>query len=116
MDIDAEQAVDRVRIEIQRVAEHADAGIDHQHVQRPLCADRGDHRAAIGAVAVHRAATGLGGELLGGGFRAGIGEDDLRALAGEAPDDGRADAPAATQDQDPLVFETRHPTAPCWFV
>ena len=97
VDIDSEQPVDLVRILIQRIAEDRETGIHHKNVERPAAAHAGDHRVPVGAVGEDGDAACFRRQLLRRIPRAGVGESHLRAVAGKAPDDGGADAPAATE-------------------
>jgi hypothetical protein len=105
MDVDAEQAIDRVRVLLQRIAEDGDAGIHHQHVQGAAVADARDDGVPIGAVGQECGTACFGGQPLGRFRRAGVGERDPRAVRHEAPHDRCPNSPAAAEHQNRLVFE-----------
>lgn len=83
VNVDAQQPINGVWIKIERVPEDADAGIDHQHVQRTAFTYHGDHRIAIRAVDQQSGAARFNGQLLRRCSRAGVSERDHRAVCGE---------------------------------
>jgi hypothetical protein len=59
MNIDPEQAIHRIRVEFERVAENCDTGIHHQHIQCAASPHLCDHRVPVSAVCLDRRAASL---------------------------------------------------------
>ncbi len=101
VDIDAKEAVDRIRVLLQRVAKDGDTGVHHEHVQRPAGADPGDDGVAIGAVRQEGGTACFARQQLRRFRRARVGERHPRAVRREALYDGRSNAPTAAEQRPP---------------
>lgn len=110
MNIDLKQPVDRVRVLFKRIAEDCDAGIHHQHIQRPAVAHPRNHGIAIRTVGQDGRAACLARKLFCRFTRAGIGEGHCRAIRYKALHDCRTYSPAATEHQNGLSLKYGHMT------
>jgi hypothetical protein len=108
VDVDGDHAVDRVRVEGQRVAHDERAGIDDEHVDGAARSDGCGERLAVGAVGADRLRAGFHCQRLRRILRTGISKGDIAAPFREAPDHRRPDAAAAAEHEHILSGELSH--------
>ena len=106
--VDIDHPVHRIGLERQRIADHRDAGVDDQYVERPLLGHHVDHLLPVGCIGPDRRRPGVGAQRLRGVMRSRISEGHVCAILHEPADDGRADTAAAADDEGLFGVKVSH--------